>query len=52
MRVGIPSGLSAKGIQESHLSVLADKASEDACHRENPRVCSRVDLLTLYRESL
>ncbi|HEY2408143.1 MAG TPA: iron-containing alcohol dehydrogenase [Polyangiaceae bacterium] len=52
MRVGIPSGLSAKGIQESHLSVLAEKASEDACHRENPRVCSRVDLLTLYRESL
>jgi alcohol dehydrogenase class IV len=52
VRVGIPSGLGARGIQSSHLELLADKAVEDACHRENPRHCSRVDLLMLYRESL
>jgi alcohol dehydrogenase class IV len=52
VKVGIPSGLGARGIQASHLERLADKAVEDACHRENPRHCSRVDLLTLYQESL
>src|SRR5450432_354776 len=50
--VGLPAGLSAKGIQSSHLAVLADKAFGDACHRENPRPCSRDDLLTLYEASL
>jgi 4-hydroxybutyrate dehydrogenase len=52
MRVGIPAGLGAKGIEASHLELLATKAFEDACHRENPRSVSRADLLTLYRESL
>jgi len=50
--LGLPAGLSAKGIQSSHLAVLADKAFGDACHRENPRPCSRDDLLTLYEASL
>jgi 4-hydroxybutyrate dehydrogenase len=50
--LGLPSSLSAIGIQSSHLEVLAGKATEDACHRDNPRPCSRADLLTLYQASL
>ncbi|HEY4106011.1 MAG TPA: iron-containing alcohol dehydrogenase [Polyangiaceae bacterium] len=51
-RVGLPSGLSAVGIQSSHLAALADKAFADACHQCNPRDCTRADLLTLYEASL
>jgi 4-hydroxybutyrate dehydrogenase len=51
-RIGLPTGLSAAGIQSSHLAVLADKAFADACHQCNPRDCTRADLLTLYEASL
>jgi len=51
-RVGLPSGLGAVGIQNSHLAALADKAIVDACHQCNPRDCTRADLLTLYEASL
>ncbi len=51
-RLGIPGGLSAHGIQASHLAALADKAFLDACHTCNPRPCTRDDLLTLYEAAL
>lgn len=51
-RVGLPDGLRAAGVEEARLPALADKAMEDACHRGNPRPCTRDDLLGLYRASL
>ena len=51
-KVGLPDGLAAAGIQSSMLDKLADLAFEDACHLENPRPCSRDDLLSLYKASL
>jgi alcohol dehydrogenase class IV len=50
--VGLPQGLRAVGVDEPHLPPLADKALDDACHRENPRPCGRDELLALYRASL
>lgn len=51
-RVGLPRGLRVADIREEHLAALADKAIADACHRSNPRPCSRDDLLSLYQASL
>ena len=50
-QVGLPSGLQQLGVTEAQLPQLADKAAEDACHRENPRPCTRADLLGLYQSS-
>lgn len=51
-RIGLPEGLAATGVRAEQLSALADKAIDDACHRENPRPCTRDDLLTLYQASM
>jgi alcohol dehydrogenase class IV len=51
-RAGLPDGLAAVGIPEDALPGLADLAFEDVCHRENPRPCTREDLLKLYQASL
>ena len=50
--VGIADGLASAGVRSEQLEPLADKALEDACHRSNPRPCTRADLLALYRASL
>ena len=50
--LGLPSGLARAGIKPELLDKLADKAMEDACHRCNPRPCTRDDLLALYRASM
>lgn len=50
--VGLADGLAAAGVDAAHLEGLADKAIEDACHRSNPRPCTRDDLLALYRASM
>ena len=50
--LGLPDGLAAVGVSAEQLPALADKAIDDACHRENPRPCTRDDLLTLYRASM
>jgi alcohol dehydrogenase class IV len=50
--LGLPNGLRAEGVSESDLDTLADLAIEDACHRLNPRPCTRADLFALYRASL
>lgn len=48
---GIAGRLRDYGIPEDQLGRLADKAFEDACHRLNPRACTRDILLDLYREA-
>lgn len=50
--LGLPDGLSAAGIADEHLAALADEAVADACHRTNPRPCSRDDLYALYQASM
>lgn len=50
-RIGLPGSLSQVGVPESMLEKLADLAFEDVCHTENPRPCTRDDLLSLYRAS-
>jgi 4-hydroxybutyrate dehydrogenase len=51
-RVGLPDGLAKEGITATDIPRLADKAIEDACHRSNPRPCTRADLARLYEASL
>jgi 4-hydroxybutyrate dehydrogenase len=50
--IGLPDSLTASGVRRDQLSALADGAIEDACHRLNPRPCTRADLLKLYELSL
>jgi 4-hydroxybutyrate dehydrogenase len=51
-KVGLPNGLSAEGVTKADIPKLADKAMEDACHRCNPRPCTRDDMVKLYELSL
>jgi 4-hydroxybutyrate dehydrogenase len=51
-KVGLPGGLAAEGITKADIPKLADKAMEDACHRMNPRPCTRDDMAKLYELSL
>ncbi len=51
-KVGLPSGLGAEGVTKADIGKLADKAMEDACHRSNPRPCTREDMMKLYDVSL
>jgi 4-hydroxybutyrate dehydrogenase len=51
-RLGIAPRLRDYGVKESALPALADKAIQDGCHQNNPRVCTREDLLALYQEAL
>jgi alcohol dehydrogenase class IV len=50
--VGLPNGLREAGVDPSLLDALADAAIEDACHRSNPRPCTRADLKAMYQASL
>jgi 4-hydroxybutyrate dehydrogenase len=51
-KVGLPNGLAAEGVVKADVPKLADKAMEDACHRSNPRACTREDMVKLYELSL
>jgi alcohol dehydrogenase class IV len=51
-KIGLPNGLSAEGVTKADIPKLADKAMEDACHRSNPRACTREDMVKLYELSL
>jgi alcohol dehydrogenase class IV len=51
-KIGLPNGLAAEGITKADIPKLADKAMEDACHRSNPRTCTREDMVKLYELSL
>ena len=48
-RLCIAPRLRDYGVTEEILPKLADKAIEDGCHQNNPRPCTREDLLALYR---
>jgi len=50
--IGLPSGLASEGVTKADLPKLAQKAMADACHRSNPRICTREDMLKLYELSL
>jgi alcohol dehydrogenase class IV len=50
-RVGLPAGLGEAGVPRDKLDALADLAAQDACHKLNPRSCSRDDLRRLYEAS-
>ncbi len=47
-RIGIAPRLRDYGVKFEDLPKLADKAIQDGCHQNNPRPCTRQDLLTLY----
>lgn len=51
-KVGLPNGLGAEGVTTADIDKLSAKAIEDACHRSNPRPCTREDLAKLYEASL
>jgi 4-hydroxybutyrate dehydrogenase len=51
-KIGLPNGLGAEGVTKSDIPKLAEKAMEDACHRLNPRPCTREDMVKLYELSL
>jgi alcohol dehydrogenase class IV len=51
-KLGLPNGLAAEGVTKADIPKLADKAMEDACHRSNPRPCTRDDMAKLYELSL
>jgi alcohol dehydrogenase class IV len=51
-KLGLPNGLAAEGLTKADIPKLADKAMEDACHRSNPRPCTREDMVKLYELSL
>jgi alcohol dehydrogenase class IV len=48
----LPESLAAAGVKRDQLAALADGAIEDACHRLNPRPCTRADLAALYEASM
>jgi alcohol dehydrogenase class IV len=50
--IGLPESLRAAGVKPEQLGALADGAIEDACHRSNPRPCTRADLAALYEASM
>jgi alcohol dehydrogenase class IV len=51
-RVKLPGGLASEGVVKGDVPKLTEKALEDACHRSNPRPCTREDMLKLYEQSL
>ncbi len=51
-KLGLPNGLAAEGVTKADIPKLAEKAMEDACHRSNPRPCTREDMVKLYELSL
>ncbi|HWL87970.1 MAG TPA: iron-containing alcohol dehydrogenase, partial [Polyangiaceae bacterium] len=50
--LGLPGGLTMRGVSTADIPKLATKAAEDACHRSNPRPTTRDDLARLYEASL
>lgn len=50
-QLGLPGRLKEAGVDEDALEKLATLAFEDSCHLENPRRCTRDDLLSLYKAS-
>ena len=47
--VGVPATLTAAGVKLESLDALVDVAVADACHANNPRLCSREDFRHLLQ---
>ncbi len=50
--IGLPPGLRAHGVNESHLEALTAQAWADSCHLTNPVPVTRDDLRQIYQQSL
>ena len=50
--IGLPTGLRAHGVNESHLDALTGQAFADSCHLTNPVPVTRDDLRQLYLASM
>jgi alcohol dehydrogenase class IV len=48
-QVGIPGDLRAQGIASDQLPRLVEVATNDACHTNNPRPCTRQDFEAIFR---
>ena len=52
VEIGLPPGLRAYSVNESHLDALAAQAWEDGCHLTNPVPMTQNDLRQLYEQAL
>ena len=51
-RLGLPSGLSAMGVEAVQFSAVIDGALKDHCHATNPRIASAQDYEQLLSSSM
>lgn len=50
--IGIPSGLTALGVKEADLEIMAGNAMKDACSFTNPRIATLQDVIQIYKNAL
>lgn len=50
-RLGLPTKLREKGVEESHLETLSDLAVADFAHPNNPKPVSRADFRAIYQKA-
>lgn len=50
-RLGLPTKLREKGVEESHLEALSDLAIADFAHPNNPKPVSRADFRAIYQKA-
>ncbi len=51
-RLGLPTGLSAMGVNEGQFEAIIDGAMADHCHKTNPRLASRDDYRAMLLQSI
>jgi 4-hydroxybutyrate dehydrogenase len=51
-QTGLPNGLTEAGVKEDQLPELAALAFAEGIHQQNPRSCTKEDMLALYRASM
>lgn len=51
-RLGLPTGLAAVGVTESHFEAVIDGAMADHCHKTNPRLATRDDYRAMLLASM
>jgi len=51
-RLGLPSGLHALGVIETHFEKIIDGAIKDHCHLMNPRIANTSDYEAMLQESM
>lgn len=49
--VGIAATLTEAGVSKDKLEQLCDIAIKDVCHGSNPRVCTREDFVSIFKEA-